>query len=48
MDSQFDENAEFLDIICSHKRGGTFCFSSRPPQEIIDALRAIGVTVNWS
>jgi RHS repeat-associated protein len=27
--------------------GVTFCFSSRPPQEVIDALRAIGVTVNW-
>lgn len=28
-------------------KGVTFCFSSKPPAEIIDALRAIGVTVNW-
>ena len=27
--------------------GVTFCFSSKPPMEVIDALRAIGVTVNW-
>ena len=27
--------------------GVTFCFSSMPPQEVIDALHAIGVTVNW-
>ena len=25
----------------------TFCFSSKPPQLIIDALQAIGITVNW-
>jgi hypothetical protein len=28
-------------------KGVTFCFSSKPPQAIIDALREIGVTVNW-
>ena len=28
-------------------KGVTFCFSSKPPQEIIDALQNIGVTVNW-
>ena len=28
-------------------RGVTFCFSSKPPQEIIDALQRLGVTVNW-
>ncbi len=28
-------------------KGVTFCFSSKPPQVIIDALRNIGVTVNW-
>lgn len=28
-------------------KGVTFCFSSKPPQEIVDALRNIGVTVNW-
>ena len=27
--------------------GVTFCFSSKPPQLIIDALQAIGITVNW-
>lgn len=27
--------------------GVTFCFSSKPPQVIIDALQSIGVTVNW-
>ena len=27
--------------------GVTFCFSSKPPDVIIEALRAIGVVVNW-
>lgn len=27
-------------------KGVTFCFSSKPPDSIIEALRAIGVTVN--
>lgn len=27
--------------------GVTFCFSSQPPQAVIDALNSIGVTVNW-
>ena len=28
-------------------KGVTFCFSSEPPQEVIKALRELGVTVNW-
>ena len=28
-------------------RGVTFFFSSKPPQEIIDALQQIGVGVEW-
>ena len=28
-------------------KGVTFCFSSKPPQEVIDALQKLGVTVNW-
>jgi len=28
-------------------KGVTFCFSSKPPEEIIKALRDLGVTVNW-
>ena len=28
-------------------KGVTFCFSSKPPEEIIEALRRMGVTVNW-
>ena len=36
------------DVIRGQKiKGVTFCFSSKPPQVIIDALRNIGVTVNW-
>ena len=36
------------DVIKRQKiEGVTFCFSSKPPQAIIDALRDIGVTVNW-
>ena len=27
--------------------GVTFCFSSKPPDEIINALQSIGVIVNW-
>ena len=40
-------NHAFVD---GNKRIGVFvmfCFSSKPPQVIIDALREIGVTVNW-
>ena len=28
-------------------KGVTFCFSSKPPEVIINALRDIGITVNW-
>lgn len=28
-------------------KGVTFCFSTKPPQEIIEELQKIGVTVNW-
>ncbi len=36
------------DIIAGQEiQGVTFCFSSKPPAEVIDALRSIGVTVNW-
>lgn len=28
-------------------KGVTFCFSSKPPQVIIDELQDIQITVNW-
>ena len=35
------------DIAGQTIKGVTFCFSSKPPQEIINALQKIGVIVNW-